>query len=105
MVDLVYYLTNWMFFDISLVYYYSNLRSSIVLGDSSRDIYPLFVTVSKLFCGEVLGTFVILLAIFLPINSSVSSFVFWNYFCWSNFKCICFQLFNVMKKFEAVFTI
>ena len=35
-----------------------------------------FVTVHELFCGKVLKSFIILLAIFLPIKSPVASAVF-----------------------------
>ena len=36
-----------------------------------------FVIFSELFCGELLETFVILLAILLPIKSSAAFAVFW----------------------------
>ena len=35
-----------------------------------------FVTVSKLFCGEVIDTFVILLVILFPIKRPVASAIF-----------------------------
>ena len=89
MVDLVYYLINLLFFDIPLLYYYINLRSLIICYLFSRDIYLYFhislpsllffssiVTASKLFCREVLETFVILSPILLPIKSPVASSVF-----------------------------
>ena len=84
MVNLVYCLTNLLFDDISLLYYYVNLISSIILCLSSEDIYLsldislscLFVIVSKLFCSEFLERFVILLAILLPIKAPVASAVF-----------------------------
>ena len=68
MVDLVYCLTNLLFFDIPLIYYYINLRSSIISCLSSGDIYLSLaislsyslVTVSELFCSEVFDIFVIL---------------------------------------------
>ena len=77
MVDLVYYLTNLSFFDIPLLYCYINLRSSIIFYLSSEDIYISigisfscsFVIVSELFGGEILESFVILLAILLPVKS------------------------------------
>ena len=64
MVDLVYYLTNVLFFDIPLLYYYINLRSSITFCLSSGDIYLfldislscLFVTVSESCCCELFET-------------------------------------------------
>ena len=58
MINFVYYLTNSLFFDIPLLYYYINLRSSVVFCLSTRDIdlsldiylsCP-FLIVSKLFC-------------------------------------------------------
>ena len=84
MVDLLYYLTSLFFFDVTVLYYYINLRSSIIFWLSSGDIYLSFgislscsfVIVSELFCNERLGTFVILLAILLPIKSPVASAVF-----------------------------
>ena len=84
MVDLVYYLTNLSFFDIPLLYYDINLRSSIFFCFSSRDTYLSlgislsfsFVVVSKLLCGEPLETFVVLLAILLPIKSPAILLVF-----------------------------
>ena len=85
MVDLVYYLTNLLFFDIALLYYYINLGWSIIFFLSFGDIYLSlsislsfsFVIVSESFCGELLKTFVILLGILLPIKSPVASAVFW----------------------------
>ena len=84
MVDLLYYLTSLFFFDVTVLYYYINLRSSIIFWLSSGDIYLSFgislscsfVIVSELFCNERLGTFVTLLAILLPIKSPVASAVF-----------------------------
>ena len=89
MVDLVYYLTNLLFFGIPLLYYLINFRSSIFFCLSSWDMYlslgislsspifsSLFVTFSKLLCGEVFKTFVILFAILLPIKSPVASAFF-----------------------------
>ena len=89
MVDFVHYLKSLLFFDISLLYYYITLRSSIIFCLFSGDIYlslgislsrPIFyasfVTISELFCGEVLETFVILSAILLPIEYPVASVVF-----------------------------
>ena len=66
------YLTNFLFYHIPLLYYYINLRSSVICclfaGDiclsfdismSSRIFFGSFVTVSKLFFGEVSENFVI----------------------------------------------
>ena len=71
------------FFDISLLYYYINLRSSIIFCLSSGDAYfslrismsCSFVIVFELFYGELLET-LILLAILLPIKSPVVSVAF-----------------------------
>ena len=80
MVDLAYYLTNLLFVDIPLLYYYINLRSSRIFCLSSGDIYLSldislscsFVIISELFCGELLETLVILSAILLPVKSPVA---------------------------------
>ena len=84
MVDLVYCLTNLLFFNIPISCYYVNLRSSMIFSSSSGDIYlPLdislsfsILTFSKLFCGKVFETFVMPSAILLPIKSPVASAVF-----------------------------
>ena len=84
MIDFVYCLTNLLFFDIPLLYYYINLRSSTIFCLSSGDIYlslgislPYsFVTVFESFYSELLEVFIILLAILLPIKSPVVSAVF-----------------------------
>ena len=85
MVDLVYYQTNLLSLDISLLYGHINFRLSITLCLSSGDIYHSlgislscsFVIVTELFCGELLEIFVFLLAILLSIKSPVASAVFW----------------------------
>ena len=79
MVGLVYCLTNLLFFDIPLFYYYINLRSLILFCLYPGDIYLSlgislscsFVTVSEFF-----ETHIILLAILLPIKSTVASALF-----------------------------
>ena len=84
MVDLVYYLTSLLIFDIPLLYYHINLRSSINFCLSFGDIYLSlcislscsFVIVSKFFFGELLQTFLILLGILLPIKLPLDSAVF-----------------------------
>ena len=65
------------------MYYYINLRSSIISCLSSRNIYlSLCISLScsifssELFCGEVLETFVIPSAILFLIKSPVTSAVF-----------------------------
>ena len=65
MVDLVYCLTNLLFFGIPLLYYYITLRSSVTLSFSSGDIdlstgiflFCPFVTVSEWSCCKVFETF------------------------------------------------
>ena len=84
MANLVYLPGNFFFFfDISLLYYYINLRSSIIFCLSSGDAYfslrismsCSFVIVFELLYGELLET-LILLAILLPIKSPVVSVAF-----------------------------
>ena len=79
MVDLVYCLISLLFFDILLLYYYINLRSTIICCLSSEDVYlslGISLFISKLFCGEFFQIFVILSAILLAIKSQVASGVF-----------------------------
>ena len=85
MVNLILCLTNLLFFGIPLLYYYTNLNSSIIFCLSSGDMYLfLGVALSKstsvsLFCNSLADffeTLVILSAILLPIKSSVASAVF-----------------------------
>ena len=92
MADLEYYLKNLQFFDISLLYYYINLRSSITGCLSTGDIYiniyffgnslsnyVFFVSLAMvfdLFCDELLKAFATLSAILLPIKSTVASAAF-----------------------------
>ena len=77
MSDLVYFLKRLLFLDMSLLYYYVNLRSSIISSPFSGGIYLSLVistslsAVSEIFCGEIFYNFVILLAIFLPVFSAV----------------------------------
>ena len=73
--------TNFHFFDVPLLDYYINLRSTIVFCLSSGDMYlsldislsSSFVTISELFYCEVFEAFVIQLAISLPIKSPVAT--------------------------------
>ena len=75
-------LTSLIFFDIPLLYYYINLRSSTIFCTLSGDIYlslgisALFSTVSEVFCSDLFEVFVILLALLLLINTPVASVVF-----------------------------
>ena len=81
-------LTNLLFFDITLLYYYILLKSSIIFCLFSGNIClslrislwgllfsSSFLTVSELFC-EVLEAFEIFYAILLLIKSPVASTVF-----------------------------
>ena len=85
MVNLVYCLTNSLFFDIPLLYYYVNVRSLGVCYLISWDIHlslssPIFcfsfITVPELFCGKVFETFMILSAILFLIKSPFISAAF-----------------------------
>ena len=92
MVDWVRYLINVLFFDITLLYYYINLRSSIIFCLSSGDLYVSlgiylscsFVTLSELFCCKGSETFVILSGILLPMKSPslllLFELLFWKEF-------------------------
>ena len=96
MIDLVYCLKHLLYFDISLMYYYINIRSSMIFCLSSRDIYLSFgmflscsfLTICKLFCSKVLAFFVILSVILLPIKWPAAS-AFFDLLSWDRFKCIC----------------
>ena len=89
----MYCLTNLLFFDIPLLYYYTNLNLSIICCLFSGEIYLFFVfsgeiylffgisisSVASLFCGSLetfLEIFVVLSAILLPIKSPVAFAVF-----------------------------
>ena len=89
MIDLVYYVTSLLFFDIPILYYCIVLRSLIIICLSfgyinlSLGIYLSsllitfsFVTVSALLRGKVLETLVISTANILPVKSRVFSTVF-----------------------------
>ena len=84
MFDLVFFLTNLLFFYIPLLNYYINIRSSITFYLPFGDIYLSldislsfsFAVVSELFCCKVFEVFVVLLAILLPTKSSVALAVF-----------------------------
>ena len=86
----MYCLANLLFFDIPLLYYYTNLNSSIICCLFSGDMYLSFgisdSSLASSFCErsstecsfleEFLEIFVILSAISLPIKSPVASAVF-----------------------------
>ena len=85
MIYLMHCLSNLLFFEIPLLYCYTNLNSSIICCFSSRDMY-LFLGVSlstSTFASSFGNTFVdffetlvILSAILIPIKSPVASAVF-----------------------------
>ena len=83
MTDLMYCLINLLFFDIALLYYYTNLNSSIICSLFSGDIYVFIgFSISFSFCERdslvnFLESLVVLSAILLPIKSPVASSVFW----------------------------
>ena len=72
-------LTNSLFFDIPLLYFYTSLNSSIICCLFAGDMYLSFgasdSSLASLFCG-FLETLVILSAILLPIKSPVTSAIF-----------------------------
>ena len=88
MADLVHCLSNLLFFDIPLLYCYTNLNSSIICCFFSGDIYLSFGVsdslLASLFCNffecnsvqDFFEALVILLAILLPIKSPVPSAIF-----------------------------
>ena len=87
MVNLMYRLTNSIFFDVPLLYY-TNLNSSIICFLFSGDIYlSLGISISfpsvfkcnsfEAFWEDLFKTLVILSAILLPIKWPVVSAVFW----------------------------
>ena len=87
MVDLVYYLTNLLFFDIWLLYCYVNLNISTIYCRFLEDLnlsFGAFINFSfvcekfsELFCSESL---VILSSKLLPFKILVGSAVLWIYF-------------------------
>ena len=83
MTDLVYCLTNLLFFDIKLLCCYTNLNSSIICCLFSGDMYHSFgiciSSLPSLFCRSLedfLEIFVNLSAVVLPNKSPVASAVF-----------------------------
>ena len=108
MVDLVYCLINFLFFDFQLLYYYINLRSLIIFYLSCGDIYLSlgisllcsFVAVSELFFSKIFETFVILSVLFLPIKSPVASILFWIVLL--EIVCICNELFEFEMHLQGI---
>ena len=98
-------------FDISLLHYYNNFRSSIVFCIYSGDIYLslgislswLLVTVSKLFFWWF-SNFSYYIDNFITYEITSCFFCFLNCFIWTIFECICCRLCSIITKFLAVFT-
>ena len=85
MADLVHYLTNWLWFEISFLFYYINFNLLITFCICSGEICSFVISidftsfcdkVSELLCGEL---FDILFAILLQIKSSVASPFLFNF--------------------------
>ena len=81
-------LTNFLFFDTPLLYYYTNLNSSIICCLVCGEIYlsfGIFVSFSSVFKCNSFGDFgcysvatlIVFSAILLPIKSAVPSAFFW----------------------------
>ena len=99
------FVLNVLVFEIPLLYYYFNLKSSIISCLFSTDIYTslgilFIILIYNCFRIILLWIFnlLILLEILLPVKSPVASAVFWITF-WSRFNCICCRLFSMIKKF------
>ena len=101
-----------LFFDIPLLYYYINLRSSLTLCILSGDIYIyIFLRYYFLICNCF---WIILLQSFWDFPNFICDFIaneFTSCFCWflnssfwRSFKCICSRLFSMIKRFLVVFT-
>ena len=96
----MYFLRNLLFFDVVLIKYYSNLRSSILsFHQYFLGFCLLFVTFSKLFCCEVFDTFVIPLT-FCCLSNYHLLLLFLEFK--SSFKCICSRLFSMINKFLVI---
>ena len=111
MVNMGYYLTNLLFFDIPLLYYYiryqiinnflsffwrymSFFRCFSIFFISNCKSY--FLWISWNFCNFICNC----------ITNKITScfYCFLNYSFWSSFKCICYILFSMIKIFLALFT-
>ena len=116
MVELVYYLTNLLFFDISLLYYGINFRSSIIFCLFCRDIYVSFGILSIkscIFCSNF-NCFCFHNFIIVRFSQHISNFItnqitscsccFLNSSFCSSFQCIFGGLFSMIKKFLIVLT-
>ena len=79
---LMYYLMNLLFFGIPVLYYCTDLNSSVICFFSGNICLFFGISVSslatsKLLCDDCFETLVILSAILLPIKSPVAPAVFW----------------------------
>ena len=112
MVSLVYCLTSLLFFDISLLYYYINLRSSMIFCLSSGHTYLFFKCIFIMLMFNCFETN--LCWSFWDFHNSTSNFItnqitncffcFLNCSFWDSFKCICSRLFGMFKTLLALFT-
>ena len=99
MVDLIHCLTNVLFFNVPLLYCYTNFNLSIICCLYFGDIY--------LFCGTFVSPFfsslrdcetlVILSAIFYQLNHRLLLLL--NCSFWSSFYRICCRFFSAIKNF------
>ena len=106
MVDLVWYLTNSLFCDISLLHYYINIKSSIFFI-LSLEIYIFFWCLCIMFICNFL--WIILRGTSWDHCNIVSNFInnqitncfcyFFNSSFWRSFECICCRLFSMAKSF------
>ena len=116
MVDLMYCLTNLLFIDIPLLYYYINLRSLIICRLffwKYISFFRYFSIKSNFFCFICNFFWIIVWWSSSYFCSFISTFIsnqitsyfccFLNYSFWSSFKCICSRLFSMIKKFLAIF--
>ena len=100
-----------------LIFWYSNLRSLIIFCLFAWDIYlslgislllsifsVSFITISILFYGEIIKTFVIILAVLLLTRSPVASAGFWIVFSEAVLSASYGGLFSMIRKVFAVFT-
>ena len=109
----MYCLKKFLFFDIPLLYYYTNYNSSITCCTNynsliSGNIYLSFgISISSSFCwcnsfGGFFETLVILSAILSPTKSSVASAVFLITLFEAVFYCICCTFFSSINNFLTI---
>ena len=103
MIDLVYWPTNLLFFDIPILYYYISLRSSKIFWRYIPFSRCFFIMLICNCLWIILLPFfwnsVTLIAILLLAKSQVFSCCFLNCYFWSRFKCITGWLISMIKNF------